>query len=151
MIKALVALTAFAIPFAVIAQTANNVPWEGTWKENVAKSTYQPGPPPKSATVTIASDGKVTYEDVGGDGQSSHWFVTPEQGKAVPVNGVQDLTVTRESQTGNTYTDTWKGPSGTTRTGKGVLSKDGKTLTYTMQGTNPKGQRVDHILIFEKQ
>src|SRR3954452_3498736 len=116
MMKALVALTAFAIPFAVIAQTASNVPWEGTWKENVAKSTYQPGPPPKSATVTIASDGKVTHESVNSDGQSSRWFVTPEQGKAVPLN-VQsnwpNMTLTREGQTGNTYTETWKDANGT--------------------------------------
>src|SRR4051812_31611241 len=133
MIKTLAALAAFAIPFAVIAQTANHVPWEGTWKQNIEKSTYQPGPPPKSVTVTIASDGKVTYEGTGSDGQSSHWFVTPEQGKTVPLNvqsGWSNMTLTRESQTGNTYTETWKDANGTL-TGTGVLSKDGKTLTYT--------------------
>jgi hypothetical protein len=107
-------------------------------------------PPAKSGLVTIASDGKVTYEGVDGAGNSSHWVVTPEQGKAAPIDGLQDMTVTRVSETGNSYTETWKGPNEMIN-GKGVLSKDRKTLKYTMQGTNAKDEHVDQILIFEKQ
>jgi hypothetical protein len=60
------------------------------------------------------------------------------------------MTLTRESQTENIYTETWKDANGTF-TGTGVLSKDGKTLTYTMQGTNAKCQQTQNVLIFEKQ
>ena len=48
-----------ATAFAAVATTAHGQatdPWVGTWTTNLAKSTYSPGPAPKTpATVTIAS------------------------------------------------------------------------------------------------
>ena len=44
----------------------------GTWKLNLAKSKYSPGPPPKSQTATYdaAGDGvKVTVKGTNGQGQ----------------------------------------------------------------------------------
>jgi hypothetical protein len=45
---------------------------------------------------------------------------------------------------------TWKVGSGT-QTGKSVLSKNGRTMTYTLTGTNPDGKTVHSVEIFEKQ
>jgi hypothetical protein len=45
---------------------------------------------------------------------------------------------------------TWKIGSGT-ETGHGVVSKNGKTMKYTMTGTNAQGQPVHTVAIFEKQ
>jgi hypothetical protein len=50
------AITAQAVQNGQSAQTAQNDRFVGTWKLNVAKSKFSPGPPPKSATVTIAPD-----------------------------------------------------------------------------------------------
>ncbi len=38
-----------------------------------------------------------------------------------------------------------------TMQGKGVLSKDGKKMTYTLTGTNEEGKPIHNVLIFEKQ
>jgi hypothetical protein len=32
-----------------------------------------------------------------------------------------------------------------------VISKNGKTMKYTMSGTNAEGQQVHNVYIFEKQ
>jgi hypothetical protein len=39
------------VAFAVSAQSAD--PWVGTWKVNLEKSKYSPGPPPKSAVRKV--------------------------------------------------------------------------------------------------
>jgi hypothetical protein len=38
-----------------------------------------------------------------------------------------------------------------TGTGHGVVSKDGKRMTYTMNGTDDQGKPVHNVLIFEKE
>jgi hypothetical protein len=42
-----------------LALVAADNPFVGTWKLNVAKSKFSPGPPPQSQTVTIGADNKV--------------------------------------------------------------------------------------------
>jgi hypothetical protein len=63
----------------------------GTWKLNVAKSKYSPGPVPKSATVTyeVSGDGvKRTGETVTADGQTTSFSYTAQyDGKEYPVTG----------------------------------------------------------------
>jgi hypothetical protein len=44
----------FALGADALAQTNNDV---GTWNLNVAKSTYSPGPVPKSATINVEPAG----------------------------------------------------------------------------------------------
>ena len=50
------ALALTAVPAAVLAQMAE--PIVGTWKLDVAKSTYKPGPAPKSQTIVVEQAGK---------------------------------------------------------------------------------------------
>jgi len=35
--------------------------------------------------------------------------------------------------------------------GKGIVSQDGKTMTYTLTGTNSDGKPLHNVLLFEKQ
>src|SRR5262249_7156109 len=55
-------------------------PWVGTWKVNLAKSTYSPGPKPQTAgTVKIEAvqDGfKTTIDGVNAQGQPTHTEAT---------------------------------------------------------------------------
>ena len=44
-----------AIAASGAAPIAQGIPGIGTWKLNVAKSKYSPGPAPKSATVTFSA------------------------------------------------------------------------------------------------
>jgi hypothetical protein len=45
---------AAALPRTALAQSA----LVGTWKLNLAKSTYSPGPPPRSQTATVQAEGQ---------------------------------------------------------------------------------------------
>ena len=62
--------------------------WLGTWKLNVAKSKYSPGPGPKSLTLTweATADGiKHASDGVNGEGEPMHsGYVTKYDGTDVP-------------------------------------------------------------------
>lgn len=138
----------FASAVLLAAQANQNSPFTGTWKLNVAKSKFSPGPAPKSETVTIAADGKVSVEEVTADDKTVNWSFT-ESDTAVPIEGMENSTVITK-RSGNTVDHTWKMGTGA-ETGHGVISKNGKTMKYTMTGTNAQGQTVHNVLIFEKQ
>src|SRR5712691_10991315 len=75
------------------AQAAD--PLVGTWELNIAKSTYNPGPAPKSETrtyVVVGQDIKATSKGVDADGKptSGQWTVTYD-GKDRPATGSPDL------------------------------------------------------------
>jgi hypothetical protein len=133
----------------LVAQADQNSPFTGTWKLNVAKSKFSPGPAPKNETVTIAPDKKVSVETVGADDKSVNWSYTPAEGMAAPIEGMENSTV-MEKIAGNKVDHTWKMGNGT-ETGHGVVSKDGKTMKYKLTGTNAQGQKVRNALVFEKQ
>ncbi len=131
------------------AQADQNNPFIGTWKLNVSKSKISPGPAPKSETVRIEPDRKVSVETVGADDKTINWSYMPAENTAVPIEGMENCTV-MEKTSGNTVDHTWKMGNGN-ETGHGVVSKNGKTMKYTMTGTNAQGQREDNVYIFEKQ
>ncbi len=138
----------FSSAIVLAAQADQNNPFVGTWKLNVAKSKFSPGPGPKSQTVTIA-DGKVSVEGVDAQDKPINWSYTPSGDTAVPIEGMENSTVI-EKRSGNTVDHTWK-VNGGNETGHGVISKNGKTMKYTMTGTNAQGQQVHNVSIFEKQ
>jgi hypothetical protein len=37
------------------------------------------------------------------------------------------------------------------RTGRSVYARDGKTRTNTMTGTNPAGQKINHVQVYDRQ
>ena len=142
-----------ALGAASAAQTAD--PGLGTWKLNVAKSKYTPGPAPKSLSVTFSAAGagiKAVIDGVGPDGTKVHWEYTANlDGKPVPVTGNADgdmVMATRVNPTTIETRYTLKGKPTTTNTR--VLSADGKTLTVTTSGVNAQGQKVNNVQVFEK-
>ncbi len=139
----------FASALVVSAQTDQANPFIGTWHLNVAKSKVSPGPGPKSETVTVAPDGKTTVEEVGPQGKSFSWSFTPSGDAVVPIEGMENSTVS-EKRSGNTVDHVWKVRGRNTK-GHGVISKSGKTMTYTQTGTDEQGRPVHNVLIFERQ
>ena len=139
---------------AAVAQTPE--PMAGTWKLDVAKSTYKPGPAPKSATVVIEAAGKgskVAIDAVGSDGKAMKWgWTNTEDGKefAITGNPVYDAGVsTRTSpKEGSTV---YKKAGKTIVTAKTSISADGKTLTVTSTGTNPKGEAMNNVAVYTRQ
>ncbi len=145
-------LIALMVPFAVRAQatqSSQNDPFVGTWKLNVAKSKFSPGPGTKSETVTITQD-KVSVEAADADGKTENWSYTPSAGSAATITGLDNSSVVTRRVNDRTIEHTWKMGDSTLH-GRGVLSKDGRTLRYTMTGTTRDGKPIHDVEIFEKQ
>ena len=66
-------------------------PLVGTWRLDAAKSSFKPGPAPKSQTVVIEAAGKgikVAVDGVGGDGTPLKFgYTSMRDSKDVPVTG----------------------------------------------------------------
>jgi hypothetical protein len=90
--KALGACTMFVMVFffvgSLVAQTDRFL---GTWKLNVKKSKFVPGPPRKSETrivVTGPSGMRVSVDRVNGDGSTQQFeYTTNLDGKTYPITG----------------------------------------------------------------
>ncbi len=143
-----------AIVFSSSALAAEN--WLGTWKLDTAKSSFVPGPGPKSLTLKFeATKGgiKFTGDGVNAEGKPTHTkFVSKFDGQEVPYKGNPDAdTASAKRIDDNTYENTWRKAGKTTVNAKVVVSEDGKTMTITQVGTNAKGQAVDSTFIYDKQ
>ncbi|OFW28900.1 MAG: hypothetical protein A3J28_10570 [Acidobacteria bacterium RIFCSPLOWO2_12_FULL_60_22] len=129
----------------------------GTWKLDVAKSKYSPGPPPKSSIVRFEPYGengvKVTVETVGAQGgKTKHQYSANYDGKDVPVTGDPNRDTVALKRI-DAYTLEYTNKKGGKVIGayKEVVAKDGKSRTVTQQGTNPQGQPVDNVLVYDRQ
>ena len=136
------------------AQAADSI--VGTWTLNVAKSTYSPGPPPKSLTVKFeaAGDGiKSTSDTVAADGSSSHTEYTASyDGKDYPLKGMKDAdTVSLRRIDANSTERTDKMGGKVVRTYKRTLSADGKTMTATITGSDEQGRTINNTVVLERQ
>lgn len=144
-------ITAAAV---VSAQDAN--PRVGTWTVNVAKSKYDPGPPPKSHVVKIEAAGKgekVTSEMTSASGSNTTTTYTADyDGKPHPLTGapVADTVTLKRIDANTTERVDSKGGK-TVQTLHRVVSKDGKTMTVTIKGTNAEGKPVNNVVVFEKK
>jgi hypothetical protein len=140
--------------FALSAQAAD--PMVGTWKLNVAKSTYSPGPAPKSVTAKIEAAGegeKLLAEGVRGDDTPIRVeYTAAYDGKDHPITGSPMAdTVSLKRLDANTTERTDKKGGKVTQTLTRKVSNDGKTLTVTYKGTNAKGESINNVAVFEKQ
>jgi hypothetical protein len=132
---------------------------QGTWKANVAKSKYSPGPAPKTQTVKwepVLDGLKFTVDTVNAQGQAVRAeSIEKSDGSAAPVTvkGAQTPDTTRflKRIDDRTYEDGDKVNGKTTITRRLVISPDGKTLTVTMKGTNAQGQVVNNVVVYNKQ
>jgi hypothetical protein len=128
----------------------------GTWKLNSAKSTFSPGPPPKSMTVTysaVGADGmKIAVDVTPGDGPAQHWEMTANyDGKEYPVKGnpAADM-ISIKKIDDLTGESTFKKDGKVTSTNVRKLSSDGKTLTISSTGTTADGKPRKDVQVFEK-
>ena len=154
----LVGVTLGALAFGVVSMAAQaNDPIVGTWKLDVAKSTYKPGPAPKSTTIVVTSEGKgikVAVDTVNADGSPSKWgFASLRDGKEealVTGNPMFDtVTATRDSPTAGT--NVYKKGGKVVMTTKVAVATDSKSMTVTTTGTNPQGQAVNNVAHYVRQ
>jgi hypothetical protein len=138
-----------------VAQTDPSV---GTWVLNVAKSKYDPGPAPKSSTLTIVAAGqghKIEAKGVDAAGNpTGTQYTSNYDGKDVPVTltGSQDYdAVALKRVDAQRIEGTRKKAGKVVQTYSRVISADGKTMTLTTSGTNAKGQKVNNVVVYEKK
>src|SRR5262245_22127074 len=76
---------------AVLVTAQTKDPFVGTWTLNVAKSKYDPGPPPKGGTTTYEAAGKgfkVTVKAEPASSDPLQWsYTTDLDGKDSPMTG----------------------------------------------------------------
>jgi len=129
----------------------------GTWKLNLAKSTFLPGTAPKSSTFTnvVAGEGiKTTSDIVRADGTAIHSEYTEiYNGKDIPITGasLNGDTVAGTRVDASTLTFVYKKNGKVTITSTNVASADRKTYTITSKGTNTLGQTVNSVAVYDKQ
>lgn len=146
------------IPFALLVSAqAPHDPRIGTWKINLAKSRFHPGPPPKGMTVRFEPHGdnglKVTIDTVEPNGEvTKHQYTANYDGKDYPVSGdpgrdtvalkridryVLEYTNKRAGKVINSYRE--------------VIAPDGKSRTITQKGMSSRGIPVDNEIVYDKQ
>jgi len=129
----------------------------GIWKINFAKSRFNPGPPPRSMTVTFepyGNDGyKVTIDTVEANGEiRKHEYMAKYDGRDYPVSGdpgrdtvalkkidryILEYTNKRGGRVINTYRE--------------VIAPDLKSRSITQQGMSSRGVAVDNYIVYDKQ
>ena len=154
-------MTRFRFAFAVVlcvaiaSVTAAADPFDGTWQLNTAKSKYDPGPAPERVTLTIQVDGATatvksesTFE---GKPYATSYKATLD-GTPAPLQGspVADMISVKKVDERTRETKTTKGGSPVSES-RAVVSADGKTLTITGSGLNPKGEKNTFTAVYEKQ
>jgi hypothetical protein len=133
-------------------------PFVGTWKLNLAKSTYKPGPPPKSVTLTGVAAGQgvqVTADAISATGGETHTvFTIVYDGKFHPIAGSQvaDANAAFRSDA-NTLEYAYTKDGSLVQVGSYVFAADGRSLTIATKGTSvlAAGQRVDNVAVYDKQ
>ncbi len=153
--------TVTAVTIGVLAQPAS--PLTGTWKLNVAKSTYSPGNlTPKSGTTRfdVTKDGvKAVIDGVDSQGRATHQEYTATfDGKDHPWKGTidgqpspnQDAIAWKKIDD-HTYDLTNKLKGQTLTSSRIVIAKDGKSRTNTITGKTPQGEAVSNTVVYEKQ
>ena len=145
----------FILRLTLIGQA--QAPLFGTWKLNLAKSAYDPGPPPyKRSTCRIEpwEDGmKVTYDMVGTRGGITHLeWIGRLDGKDYPIEGLDDVLTNAYTRIDDrTFEVILKVDGVKAAVARIAISTDGKTLTTTTTARNAQGRSVITTTVYEKQ
>jgi hypothetical protein len=155
--KALVSVLLFAISMASASlAAAQSDPALGTWKLNLAKSTFMPGPAPRASTLVFEQVGKgrlkSVQEVVPATGEKMVATYTAEyDGRDYPITGWPAAdTVQLRFSSGTTVQRIDKKGGKIVSTYLRSISRDG-TMTVSQKGTTPDGKPVDNTLVYEKQ
>jgi hypothetical protein len=128
----------------------------GTWKLNLAKSTFSPGPAPKSQTRIYAESAQgmtVTVKTTTADGKDSATTLTfKEDGKPYPMSGNPEIEMVSISRVDALTVHSTQTKAGVTvGTAVRTVSKDGKTLTFAQKGTHANGGKYDDVSVYDRQ
>ena len=154
------------------SQSPQTNPLIGMWKQNMEKSTYNPGPPPPKGSgsvrqyaagddgaivaITMTIDpqglpslGAISAANYDGRDYAQHTLATLASSLGSHVGPKIDRTISYTPMDPYTVQIVQKQDGKVISTSTRTLSKDGKTLTERF--TNAQGKPVTNVLVFEKQ
>jgi hypothetical protein len=142
------------VGMVMVARAADD-PISGTWKLNLAKSKFDPGPAPKSLTATIKVENDTeTFSSDGMDasGSATHTeFTAKFGGPDVPVTGIPYADTIALKRVGSKQIiGTYKKGGKVTVTVHVVVSADGKTRRLTYDGKNQNGKAIHDDVVYDK-
>ncbi len=138
---------------------AQDNPFVGTWKLNVAKSKFEPGPGPKSQTRTVVAQGegaKYSFEGIGADGTPfSYSFTVNYDGKDYPMSGTgmpggADMIAIKRIGTNKAEATLKRGGKEIGKS-QAEVSKDGTVSTVKSKGKTPDGKDYSTDSVYDKQ
>ena len=152
-----IGFTAMTLMGMVLSAAQSKDPFVGTWTLNVARSTYSPGPAPKSITSTYEAAGKgykISVKNEPASGPVQQWsYTTNLDGTESPIagNNPNSDAVTVKRIDANTLELVNRKAGKPTTTQKNVVSADGKTRTVTTTGTDAEGRKINNVAVFERK
>jgi hypothetical protein len=146
----------------------------GTWKQNVEKSTYSPGPPPLKGSYAVrqyaAGDdgsivaitmnvdpnglpslGAISAANYDGREYVQHTVATLATSLGAHIGPRIDRTISYKPIDSYSVQIVQKQDGKVVAVSTRTVSRDGKTMTDRSDYTNEVGQRVSNVLVFEKQ
>ena len=156
--KKMIQLVAMSLFVFSVAAWAQQDPFVGSWKANVAKSKYNPGPPPARGNMheieAVPNGIRVVTRGVNAQGEptGSQWTAYYD-GKDVPMNDLSGNfdTIAIKKTGPRSFEAVSKKGGKAVRTSQWTLSADGTSFTRTTKGTNAQGVAFDDVLVYEKQ
>jgi hypothetical protein len=148
-------MLALLVPVVMAADAAADSS-VGTWKLNVAKSTFGSGTVPKSETRTYSATSLGTHlviegEDSAGKKSKTELLLTYDgQPQKVAGNGDFDAVSTKRLDKYETTADLYKGGKvvGSVRR---LVAKDGKSMTINQKVLKPDGSTETSLGLYERQ
>jgi len=148
-------LLVFMVPQFVVAQ---NQLFVGNWKVDIAKSTYHPGPPPKSQILRFEPVGerfKVSLDGVNVQGPFHSEATGRFDGVDVPVIAAPARQAAFTYAFSRIDDHTWEiviKVNGDRRIlVHNVVSADGKTMKGVSTAVTNQGQTTSEVVIYQKQ
>jgi hypothetical protein len=154
MIKTRIAVTVLALSFMATAACFAASPQMGTWKLNEAKSKLEPGMG-KNTTIVYAEQGdkiKITAEGLDKDGKPRHGvWVGKFDGKAYKSKGNMPWDAAAYKVVNDRTNDITTMKDGKVLwSGQIIVSKDGRSRTVTVHGTDAKGKKFSSKVVYDK-
>ena len=148
------AITATLLAGLTLAAQSDD-PLVATWTVNMTKSKYDPGPAPRSLTMTVTVDERgytITQDQVAADGEKSHAVILMKpDGKEYPVDAAIPTTVASTRIDARTYERVTRVRGSVTLTSRTVVAGDGMTRTTTTTGTDGQGRPVHELIVYDRK
>jgi hypothetical protein len=128
----------------------------GTWTLDLERSTYSPGPPPKSQTRTYevhAKGVKAIIVTVDAKGRSTTaQYVADYDSIEYPFTGSAQVdAISLKKVSASTAEATLTHARKVIGTARRVISDDGKTMTITFKGTDEQGRALANVAVYVKK